>query len=825
MTPRPPGGTPSGRTADCGEPEIADAVLDLAEKDSCLSDEATLLVMAALDSETELAAALNQDRTAPSIEQGSATDQAIEPVGAYLSSITVRGFRGIGPQSVLPLHPGPGLTIVAGRNGSGKSSFAEALELALTGNTFRWNKKKHQSWFKHWRNLHCGTPCEIRVRLAEDGVGITTVGVDWAPGAELGDRKTWTQRPGQRREDGIQALGWDRALELYRPILSYHELGGLFDAGPSELFDKIDAILGIEQATDAHRRLDDQSKSLSRPETGLKAETRILKNALGSIDDERAAQALVLLRKRQPDIDAVRAIATGTSTHPPVELMALKAAATVELPSREDLALIAARLRMAVNEAAHLGASVIDAGERRTALLRQALDFHRHHGDGPCPVCRDGTIDSAWHRRTEAELASKDATQRRRSEAEHALRARRAEAIHLVNAVPEPNSLSLPAAAAAHAAWQRWSRPPVDDSELAVHLDTYPDVASTVENLRLRAAIELADREDAWAPCAIRLAEWVGLATTVLRQQPQLTALRAATAFLTTAVTQLRQTRLERLSDHAREIWAALRQEGNVDLGAISLEGRGTRRHVQLSAAVDGEQSQALGVMSQGELHALGLALFLPRATMPDSPFRFVVLDDPIQAMDPSKVDGFARVLQDLAKNHQVVVLSHDDRLPQAVRDLGMDARIVQVCRDTDSAVDVSDCHDQAGRHLDDAFAIAADPNVPHDVKKRVIPTLCRLAVESAARDVYLTRRFAKGDTRIAAEAAWQDARRTRSQLALAIRDDKSADIDRWLGSAASRQAGLRTITRGMHGGIQEDCTDAVRQVRRLVDDLKACRP
>jgi len=32
----------------------------------------------------------------------------------------------------------------------------------------------------------------------------------------------------------------------------------------------------------------------------------------------------------------------------------------------------------------------------------------------------------------------------------------------------------------------------------------------------------------------------------------------------------------------------------------------------------------ALSVMSQGELHALGLALFLPRATSPDSPFRFI---------------------------------------------------------------------------------------------------------------------------------------------------------------------------------------------------------
>ena len=51
--------------------------------------------------------------------------------------------------------------------------------------------------------------------------------------------------------------------------------------------------------------------------------------------------------------------------------------------------------------------------------------------------------------------------------------------------------------------------------------------------------------------------------------------------------------------------------------------------------------------MSQGELHALALALFLPRATAASSPFRFVVLDDPIQAMDPAKIDGFVQVLSE----------------------------------------------------------------------------------------------------------------------------------------------------------------------------------
>ncbi len=66
------------------------------------------------------------------------------------------------------------------------------------------------------------------------------------------------------------------------------------------------------------------------------------------------------------------------------------------------------------------------------------------------------------------------------------------------------------------------------------------------------------------------------------------------------------------------------------------------------------------------------------RATMGE-PFRFVVVDDPVQSMDPAKVDGLARVLEDAAKTRQVVVFTHDDRLPEAVRRLGIDARILEV--------------------------------------------------------------------------------------------------------------------------------------------------
>src|SRR3712207_8206787 len=53
-------------------------------------------------------------------------------------------------RSTLSLQPRPGLTVVVGRNGSGKSSFAEALELLMTGTTKRWDTKA-KAWSSAWQ--------------------------------------------------------------------------------------------------------------------------------------------------------------------------------------------------------------------------------------------------------------------------------------------------------------------------------------------------------------------------------------------------------------------------------------------------------------------------------------------------------------------------------------------------------------------------------------------------------------------------------------------------------------------------------------------------
>jgi hypothetical protein len=176
--------------------------------------------------------------------------------------------------------------------------------------------------------------------------------------------------------------------------------------------------------------------------------------------------------------------------------------------------------------------------------------------------------------------------------------------------------------------------------------------------------------------------------------------------------------------------------------------------------------------MSQGELHSLALSLFVPRATLPESPFRFIVIDDPVQSMDPSRVEGLARVLESASTDRQVVVFTHDDRLPEAVRRLDIAAEILEVTRREASVVELRRSLDPVGRHLEDALAVAGTAELPSSAAVQVVPGLCRLALEAACMEVVRRRRLTRGEAHAAVERALSDAGHLTRLAALALFDD-----------------------------------------------------
>ena len=795
-----------------------------------LAENATSLLLAALDSDESLASQLSGGPASAVTGRAGGSVDAAEPAGAYLRSVTVRGFRGIGTPSTLTVEPGPGLTVIVGRNGSGKSSFAEALEVLLTADLKRWEDLS-AVWKEGWRNLHTPDPAEISAEFLLEDVGSTTVRRVWPTGAVFADSSVVVQAVRQK-QTGLDRLGWREDLVTYRPFLSHTELEA-FLGKPSQLYDLLASVLGLEDLTVAEQRLSAARKERESGLAELRKSLPALLDRLSSVEDERAAACYAALAARSPDVQRAGIIATsGTvAAAADTQLGRLRQLSQLSVPSRDQARAAAAALSQAAAELVSAASSEAGQAQSLAGLLSSALEHYRRHGAGKCPVCGlAGALDEDWRARTEAAIA------RLREQAAAADRATASAGVARVQArklfFPVPAALPGPAVGEAdpaplRTAWDSWLQypdegGPVGLRDLAAHIEkTYEPLHAAATTLAASAGAEVQAREDLWAPVATEVAAWCGRAEQATSAARPVPALKAAVTWLRGATDDIRNTRLVPLADQARAIWSKLRQESNVNLGAIRLTGSSTQRKASVQVHVDGAPGAALGVMSQGEVNALALSVFLPRATVSASPFRFLIIDDPVQAMDPAKVDGLARVLEDVSRTRQVLVFTHDDRLPEAIRRLDIAAHILEVTRRPSSMVDVRPGLDPVERQLKDAEALCADEILPEDIAARVVPGLCRVAVEAAFTEAIRRDLLRRGRRHAQVEADIEAADKLTKRAALALFGDasKGGDVlprlNSWGRSAADT---YRAVNQGAHDAYRGSLRSLVTQTRELTD-------
>lgn len=819
------------------DPEVGTLVLAACEGTEAINDLIATapptgeLAAAAPAARTEPVPATPAARTEPAAVAPGKPAQAAVATDVFLQEIAVEGFRGIGAEVSLKLMPGPGLTLVVGRNGSGKSSFAEALELLLTRSNRRWEKRA-AAWKEDWRNVHHTERTAIRASVTVAArPGPTAIETSWQPAAGIDDHVTTAQFRGSPRSP-FADLGWDTALEVYRPILSYNELGSILDDGPSKLFDALSQVLGVEEVVQVGARLDLARKELAADEKELKeAAAGLLAKLAASADPRAEAFATAMRRRGGPDLDALAELLEGPAEDgqqaaDESTISGLHAVVAVEGPDLEAVGAAAARLRSAAAEVTRVDAS--DAGSARevAGLLATALAYHAATGDDDCPVCSTtGVLGPAWRSAAEARVASLRRSAGAAEAAHQELVAARRAAEDL--APPPPLVLDSGPALEAWATWHS-VRDVGDPLQLADLLEERAiEVSELLAPVREEAAGELRRLESEWRPLQHALVEYVGQAREVAARGAMAKHLKQASDWVQATANEMRNERFAPIAAEAKGIWAMLRHQSNVDLEDIVLTGQRTSRKVLLDVKVDGVPGAALGVMSQGELHALALSLFLPRATMAESPFRFVVIDDPVQSMDPARVDGLARVLQHVAESRQVIVFTHDDRLSEALRRLQIAARVLQVTRGTRSTVEVRAVSDPADRALDDAVALMHEGDLADEVRRRVVPGFCRIAVEARCTDIIRRRRLGRGETYAAVEAVLVDAERLGAKVGLALADDAHMRNDE-IGQLLTRRFGKRSAdayfdcNRGAHQPLEGNLEDFVGDVRVFVRDLGA---
>lgn len=785
-------------------------------------------VLAACEGPMELTQVLGGGRAAADTRQrlSDIFDEPVQAPGAYLKSITIEGFRGIGPKQTLELEPGPGLTLVAGRNGSGKSSFAEGLEILLTGANWRWVHRS-KVWQQGWRNLHHADRVEVAAEFAvEDEPGSTRLSRSWSNGSDLTDSRESVLLPSGTRTT-IEEIGWAAAAETYRPLLSYNELGAMFEGRPTEFHDALAAILGLGDLDGAGRLLRDERIARERDLDAAKSSLAGLLPRLEATEDERAQKVLTALRGRNWDLAAAETVAAGDAQagQDGQDLALLRELVGLTAPDEDVVLEATEQARQAIALLAAVAGTPAGDARRLAGLLREALAYHEAHGDGDCPVCgRQAALNEGWRSTAETEVNRLAVLAREAEEADKAGR----EAMHQLALVLSASAPVLDRAdrvgidaAAARTAWARYADAPRGDlPALADHLDeTVGPLRQAVDELRQAAAAELARREDVWRPLARDLAAWLASAHQAVDGAKPIVDLKKAETWLKSTGTEIRAQRFGPIAQSAKGLWELLRTASSVELERVILEGTGPMRRVTVDVTVDGIEGAALGVMSQGELHAMALSLFLPRATLPESPFRFVVIDDPVQSMDPSRVDGLAKVLDEVARSRQVVVFTHDDRLRESVRRLGIDARVIELTRREGSVVELRPALDPVNRNLDDADAIARTPELPALVARQVVPGFCRAAIEAACIEVIRRRRIGVGEPHADVERVLEANTSLNARMALALWNDprrggEVAGRVRTWGEGIADAWGISN--RGTHAGYGGDLAELVRNARTL---------
>lgn len=755
-----------------------------------------------------------------------------EPLGAYLRSITVQGFRGIGPEATLELTPGPGLTLVVGRNGSGKSSFAEALEVLFTGDSKHFDKP-WKVWREGWRNLHHGHPALVEATILVEGQGETRVAREWEEGEELDSGRTWAQVHGKPRTD-LDALGWSYPLVAYRPFLSYDELGSMLDEGPSKLFDALSLALGLEDLVAAEKLLRDarlgRERALKEARAQLRSLVAELEQLAEAAGDERAVRCLEALGAKSWNLDTVESLATAGPALPGGEIELLRRAASLTPPDVSEALDAAHGLRTVVRELERTSDSDAARARATAELLERALAFHSQHRKSNCPVCgKRDALDASWHERSRSEVEQLREIAKECDEVHRMADRARRRAQDLMPVAPallgQLGDVGIDTTTLKRY-WEAWrgGLETADCAALADHVEAaLPSLRDEIVAVAAAADRELQTREDLWKPVAVRLARWVASGRSAQEGASRVPGLKSAESWLKRATAEIRNQRFTPISERAMATWSHLRQQSNVELGRIELTGASTRRQVALEVTVDGVQGAALSVMSQGELHSLALSLFLPRARLPESPFRFVVIDDPVQSMDPARVDGLARALEETAEDRQVVVFTHDDRLSESVRALGIAATNIAVTRRPGSIVELREGLHPVLAYFGDAHAVIRTDELSDGIRRRVVPGLCRLALEAACTEVVRKRRLARGVPHADVEGLIVAADKLSKLMALALFDDTERagevrerlnGIGRWATDVYAQ------ANKGAHVAHEGDLETFARQAERLSKEL-----
>lgn len=658
-----------------------------------------------------------------------------------LEQVSIHNYRGISNEDPLTLlfDPTPGITVLHGLNGAGKSSISDAIELGLTGNT-PISLGGTAGKAALWEPIHLSrgsSSARVEVVLSSNDerlILVTVLGQNGAVESHTASLETATGR----KTISLDA-SWQQALVSHQPVFAYATLERRVQLS-KDLATYFEALLALGgsfaviQETIAERG-NASSEALTRWRVAKEAAMQ----SLASIDSNRLGDEQIIPLPSVPEPSINEDIDDWLSSSGLLE----EGINSNSLPSATKARLIgsATRVQKSIQR-------LEQAGMISERLLSGALEqlyteaTDRRIEDEICPVC--ATPDSNWLTILEQVVKRNQSVAALRKEVTADTKSLAADGAEFLEGVLKIGALA-----------------PDDDpissssfigSVLLKKFTTARDVGTDTQHSVLTATSDLSH----WL-CSQQAGILIDEAVTRTDaiKQWRIARSRAVEDFVAVwkkeGASAVESALWTNTSKRVEDIRRQLREKRS-----ISLEGKAGARVKELLADAELElkkisvlSSKAsmelidqsgrpvdLGMLSAGQRNAVLLAPLL--ASVDAGPFGFLILDDPVHAFDELRVDRLADALAKLAEKRRVIVLTHDDRLKEnlAARSIECDTRLVDRSSVTGS-VQINDSSHFWDQLLTDAGQVydlaVAETGSASDVTAS-IRGLCRISIDNALR-------------------------------------------------------------------------------------------
>jgi energy-coupling factor transporter ATP-binding protein EcfA2 len=674
---------------------------------------------------------------------GGADDLAVGRTWS-LVKIRIQGYQGISAEVPLEidLDPTPGVTVLHGINGSGKSSIADAIETALHGEPRKPVSTGGGGSEPLWERQHCGRDADeavVEVTVLASGERLV-LSCRLESNGQVIERRAQHVIDSSTTDVDLATTTWQSALAGIRPVFGYAAVERQVQLARN-LQEFLEPLLAFGGCFDALQ------SAISTAGSASDAAERRWTTALGSA---RAAVAELDAERRRSDatglpdipwpdiaddpdrwLDACELTETGASV------------AEVTEQHHERLHTAARGVTAALRDLVDVETSL------HTRLAGPLHDMHGYAAALPnpgetCPVCT--TEEVPWTSRLDASIGGLVAIEpqdtavrswlgelRRALDTEldgivevlrqdwfdpviataaepvinHCADLRRA--LDQYGLRPTPNVRETAATACESLMSKSWRAIVLEAARRSGHRRQW---------LRARrAAVDLF--VDCWRECAAEgsaAASW-----------------KAAKKCLNDVHTHFRTERggnLHTLTDSA--VQELLHDVG---LSVTSISVQGTKAAVQVTDSAG--KVVRLSMLSAGQRNALLLAPLLGVAG--GGPFGFLVLDDPVHAFDQVRVDRLARIIHGLTVDRRVIVLTHDERLKEHLLARSTDCDVRSVRRDAATGIVTAERTENMWKVLlKDArstlHVVASHAGGVTTTPDDLVRGLCRMALDNALR-------------------------------------------------------------------------------------------